>query len=886
MKLVFLLPTRDPERGVFHSTMRTASSLRVRHSVEVWVVRDEPGDAWPTDPDLRVRRLVTVGQDDAPGDESDGHDGHLSSAPSHLAPPGWDRDFSELTDRELERALRTVDADVVVSTSPGTLAAVVSLARPGTALVHHERFRPSQRRHALTALRVYGPRVQAIVTGDEVTAAFLRKELGAAGPRVMTFPDPLPHGSLPHSRGNSNVITAAGSLTAENQFARLIRAFGEVAPEMPDWRLRVFGTGRLRKELTAAARKYLLFDRVEFPGTSAYMPIEWARGSVAVVTARGSVPLATAEAMAAGLPVVAHNYADGSPHLIEHERNGLLVGSDSQPSLSAALLRLAQDGTLRSRLGKAALESTGHLRPELVAKSWEDLFAEVTGLRDSDDEAAIDPATPVGAGSAKTRAPGVELPPEEARGRTLDLISRTAAVCSGEWFVLRPLRDRNPVVVMPVSARPGFLSRLAEDDNLNLFVDEDGTSEPRPPHGSLGAVIEALIRTQPSVLTMSVPRRVDGRATLACHGGQVDVEFWDEVGDTLLAPRANEWARSWGRDSKLQDIELCGLTLPTIPLAAEPTFDDRDIQVDAVYTWVDGDDPAWQAKRDARLADLTGLSLTRAASGKARFLSRDELRYSMRSLHLFAPWINHIYLVTDGQQPSWLDTDHPGVTVVSHDEILASEHLPTFNSHAIETGLYRIPSLSEHFIYFNDDVLLGRPMRPDHFFGVSGQFAAFVGDQILGADSPDALPFRRAGLNNRALLQEDFGRTITRTLRHTPHPFTRSVFKDLEQRYAAQLEQTAAAAFRSETDVSVASSLAQHFGLLTGAAYASPVDAAYVSITDALIESVLADLLATRSRQVICLADHHDWALPEGRVNVLVRKFLDAYYPVAAPWEK
>jgi glycosyltransferase involved in cell wall biosynthesis len=883
MKLVFLLPTGDPERGVFHSTMRTASSLRARHSVEVWVVRDKQGDAWPADPDLRIRRLVTVGGDGAPGEDSDGHDRHLVGAPSRLAPAGWDRDFSELTDRELEGALRRLDADVVVSTSPGTLAAVVSLARPGTALVHHERFRPRQRRHALNALCVYGPRVQAIVTGDEITASYLRQELGAAGPRVMTCPDPLPHGSLPHSRGISNVITAAGSLTPENQFARLIRAFGDVAPEMPEWRLRIFGTGRMRKELAAAARKYLLFDRVEFPGTSACMPIEWARGSVAVVTARGSVPLATAEAMAAGLPVVAHNHAEGSPHLIEHERNGLLVDPDSLPSLSAALVRLAHDGTLRTRLGKAALQSTDHLKPDVVAKSWEGLFAEAIRPRGT-DETASGPATAVA--RPNKRQPRVELSPADARRGTLDLISRTAAVCSDEWFVLRPVRERNPVVVIPVSARPGFLRRLSEDDNLNLHVDEDVTSEPRPPHGSLGEMIEALIRTQPSALTLSVPRRVGGRATLACHGGQVDVEFWDEVGDVLLAPRANEWVRSWDRDSKLRDIEVSGLTLPTIPLAAEPTFDDRDIQVDAVYTWVDGDDPAWQAKRDARLAELTGLSLTRAASGKARFLSRDELRYSMRSLHLFAPWLNHIYLVTDGQQPPWLDTDHPRVTVVPHDQILAAEHLPTFNSHAIETGLYRIPSLSEHFIYFNDDVLLGRPMRPDQFFDASGQFAAFVGDQILGEDSPDALPSRRAGLNNRTLLQEDFGHTITRTIRHTPHPFTRSVFEELERRYSARLQQTAAAAFRSETDVSVASSLAQHYGLMTGAAYASRVEVAYVSITDAVIESVLADLLAARAREVICLADHHDWALPEGRVNVLVREFLDAYYPVAAPWEK
>ena len=45
-----------------------------------------------------------------------------------------------------------------------------------------------------------------------------------------------------------------------------------------------------------------------------------------------------------------------------------------------------------------------------------------------------------------------------------------------------------------------------------------------------------------------------------------------------------------------------------------------------------------------------------------------------------------------------------------------SDYLPTFNSIAIETMLWRIEGLSEHFLYFNDDVFLARPLKNKDFF--------------------------------------------------------------------------------------------------------------------------------------------------------------------------
>ncbi|XP_060742394.1 N-acetylglucosamine-1-phosphotransferase subunits alpha/beta isoform X5 [Tachysurus vachellii] len=104
----------------------------------------------------------------------------------------------------------------------------------------------------------------------------------------------------------------------------------------------------------------------------------------------------------------------------------------------------------------------------------------------------------------------------------------------------------------------------------------------------------------------------------------------------------------------------------------------------------------------------------------SRFEDNEELRYSLRSVERHAPWVRHIFIVTNGQIPSWLNLDSPRVTVVTHEEIFQNQsHLPTFSSPAIETHIHRIPGLSQKFIYLNDDVLFGKDVWPDDFYSHS-----------------------------------------------------------------------------------------------------------------------------------------------------------------------
>jgi hypothetical protein len=137
------------------------------------------------------------------------------------------------------------------------------------------------------------------------------------------------------------------------------------------------------------------------------------------------------------------------------------------------------------------------------------------------------------------------------------------------------------------------------------------------------------------------------------------------------------------------------------------------MEIDLVYLWVDGNDPAWQVKKKL-FTDVINDSTEMNNIG--RYVSNNELRYALRSAEKYASWIRKIFIVTDSQVPSWLNTNHPKVRIVDHKEIIPAQLLPLFNSTVIEYFLYKIPDLSEHFLFSNDDMFFNEPVSDDFFF--------------------------------------------------------------------------------------------------------------------------------------------------------------------------
>ena len=125
--------------------------------------------------------------------------------------------------------------------------------------------------------------------------------------------------------------------------------------------------------------------------------------------------------------------------------------------------------------------------------------------------------------------------------------------------------------------------------------------------------------------------------------------------------------------------------------------------------WVDGSDPEWRAER----------AVYDPSSGdnrEVRFRDWDNLQYWFRGVEKFAPWVNKVHFVTWGHLPKWLNTENPKLNIVNHRDYIPEKYLPTFNSHTIELNLHRIEGLAEQFVYFNDDMFITAPVKPEDFF--------------------------------------------------------------------------------------------------------------------------------------------------------------------------
>lgn len=231
-------------------------------------------------------------------------------------------------------------------------------------------------------------------------------------------------------------------------------------------------------------------------------------------------------------------------------------------------------------------------------------------------------------------------------------------------------------------------------------------------------------------------------------------------------------------------------------------------EIDLVYLWVDGNDPKWQAKR--HLHDSDNAERDASADCKGRYADNDELKYSLRAVEKNAPWIRKIFIVTDNQKPDWLDTSNPKIQIVDHKEIMPEEALPCFNSSLIEHFLYRIPGLSEHFLFSNDDMYINRPVTPSTFFAPDGlpyirlrrvrlERLSLALRRILSRKPLSN--YKRIVHNSALLVERTYGKYYSCKSHHNVDAYLKSDFQRVEEMYKDEIEKMYANHTRQEKDL-------------------------------------------------------------------------------------
>ncbi len=482
-------------------------------------------------------------------------------------------------------------------------------------------------------------------------------------------------------------------------------------------------------------------------------------------------------------------------------------------------------------------------------------------------------------------ADGLRLTPYEAMVRDL-LFIRTELEMAGIPFLLIRGADGRPALVVDI----GLRARVAETLMAACLQAPlrakilDGTGR------SSVYLADGLLSADPDPRLLRVFRRRECPRSGLRYGASagVEMQFWVFDGQQAICPIENSLTRKALPLSEIvyAGVELHGRNWPTIAGMFAPHAGDITFDIDMVFSWVDGNDLELGARRAAAMANHV---VGEGDDADARIRQIDELKYALRSVHAFAPWVRRIFIATDSPVPHWL-APHPKVTVVrAADHFSDPSALPAYNSHAVETQLHHIPGLAEHFLYSNDDMFFGRALSPTMFFSPGG-VTKFIeaGTRIgLGVNHPERSGFENAARVNRQLLWERFGKIITRHLEHTAAPLRKSVLCELEGEFAADFARTQASRFRASTDISVTNSLYHYYALMTGRAVQH--EAAKVLYVDTTLRSGLAKLpklLQKRTFDFFCL---NDGSFPEVSAQqraAVVGEFLQRYFPVPAPWER
>ena len=248
------------------------------------------------------------------------------------------------------------------------------------------------------------------------------------------------------------------------------------------------------------------------------------------------------------------------------------------------------------------------------------------------------------------------------------------------------------------------------------------------------------------------------------------------------------------------------------------------MDIDFVITWVDMNDPKWQAD----FAKYSGKSDNEKNSvSEARFRDYGFLKYWFRGVEKFAPWVRKIHFVTCGQKPEWLDENNPKLNLVNHEDYIPKQFLPCFNSNVLEYFLHKIPGLSEHFVYFNDDFFIINTIGKERFFknGLPCDIAAFRFNSGVGQwakmlknnltiinrhfDKKEVtsrfhdkwyneIYGKKARLN---YLLKFYPKFITLQTPHNAQPFLKSAFEEVWAAAGKELTETSVNRFRATSDL-------------------------------------------------------------------------------------
>lgn len=399
-RVTFLVPSAYAPGGIARVVSTVANEL-VRRGLEVSIltlVRPSAEPYFHLDPAVHLLPLQDRFDPDSPGSQrprprrdpgADPTARRLDSQPSALA-EGAHKTFSAYVDALLEDRLSAMPPGVFVTTRPEFAVAASRWTTPDSILIHQEHLsfvpRPEPLRATLRDIvqGLDGSRpLDAFLTLTDADLERWQDFLGeAGGVRTGVIPNPIPFSIGDPAPLENKVVIAAGRLTMQKGFERLVSAWAPLAASHPDWRLDIYGHGNRHDSLATQIRELGIGDRVRLMGVTNEFEQRLAESSIYAMSSRfEGLPMVLLEACSKGVPPVSFDCPEGPRQVIENGVNGVLVPEGDVEALTASLRQLMDDVDLRRRLGARALTTARNYEVEAVVDRWVQLIDDLASTR-------------------------------------------------------------------------------------------------------------------------------------------------------------------------------------------------------------------------------------------------------------------------------------------------------------------------------------------------------------------------------------------------------------------------------------------------------------------------------------------------------------------------
>lgn len=319
--------------------------------------------------------------------------------------------------------------------------------------------------------------------------------------------------------------------------------------------------------------------------------------------------------------------------------------------------------------------------------------------------------------------------------------------------------------------------------------------------------------------------------------------------------------------------------------------------------WVDGSDVIWQAEKNKYTVAKDADAATN------RYRDWDLLRYWFRGVEKFAPWVNKVHFITWGHVPEWLNLENPKLNVVNHTDYIPQKYLPVFSSHPIECNMHKIEGLSEHFVYFNDDMYVinhldekdffvnGKPVDcitevPLRFFpgGIDHIIANnmtvinknFQKRKVIKANRKNWFSFRNVKATLKNLYMVPVNGFSAFDNPHIPYPYLKSTFNEVWEKEYEVLDETSSHKFRCSQDVN--QWLFRYWQFVTGVTRQSkgPNGRFFIIGKD---DEVIKTAILEQKYNMICLSDD-DVSLDFDMEKKFIDELFSSILPEKCTFEK